>query len=226
MAGRHTAPARRYRRSMSGAALALLILVTTGGLASGEAAAGDVVLDAAGTARTITTCVNRSSGRLRLVPVRITRCWSGEYLLRWNAEGRPGPAGPRGATGATGAQGPQGDPGTRGDQGPQGAQGAQGLTGPQGATGAQGPAGADGVSGWARVSGAPVALAVGEVSASVTCAAGKKVLGGGVSYAGQVQADQVVDEGYPTADDTWTVWVWSPSAQGTATAWAICATVS
>jgi hypothetical protein len=88
---------------------------------------------------------------------------------------KAGTPGPTGATGATGPQGPTGPAGARGAQGATGAQGARGLQGPQGI---QGPQGRPGVSGYEIVA-ADSATVANQVTNSVACPAGKRVIGGG-----------------------------------------------
>lgn len=91
---------------------------------------------------TITACVKRAGGTLRVID-ESRRCRRGERRLRLNlrgprgAKGEPGPQGPPGV----GLAGPQGLPGADGPVG------AQGLPGSGGATGAQGPFGPTGPSG-------------------------------------------------------------------------------
>jgi hypothetical protein len=77
----------------------------------------------------INACVNRHSGRVRVV-AGPNACRRGEQPLAWNVQG---PSGPPGPTGADGAPGPAGPPGAAGAQGPPGATGARGPTGPAGA---------------------------------------------------------------------------------------------
>ena len=85
-----------------------------------------------------------------------------------------------------------------------------------GAPGPQGPAGKNGVSGYVRVS-APIDFK--QASASVSCPAGDKVLGGG--------ADVEVAGSYPSSDTTWTVGrdaVWGRQKVGSV--FAICGRAS
>ena len=98
------------------------------------ALAGSAALAAHATAHkrhggVINACVNRHTGRMRVVPGPHA-CRRGEQPLAWNVQGPAGPAGPAGAPGADGAAGP---PGATGAQGPAGATGARGPTGPAGA---------------------------------------------------------------------------------------------
>jgi hypothetical protein len=99
-------------------------------------------------------------------------------------------AGDRGPAGEQGPAGPQGPAGEQGPVGPQGPAGSQGSVGPQGLPGATGAPGADGlpgVPGAAGVSGYEklfaqdiVDIAAGQgFTKTLTCPAGKKVVGGG-----------------------------------------------
>src|SRR5215203_3023339 len=93
----------------------------------------------AASAAQIYTCVNVSSGTIKIVDGVV--CKTGEVSLSWNSAGPAGPEGPKGDkgdkgdTGAIGAQGVQGE---KGDTGPTGAQGVQGEMGPAGPMGPQG----------------------------------------------------------------------------------------
>jgi hypothetical protein len=49
----------------------------------------------------IHACVQRESGRTRIVPPGVA-CHESERLVVWNVAGPPGPAGPTGPQGATG----------------------------------------------------------------------------------------------------------------------------
>ena len=98
----------------------------------------------------IHTCVNNSSGTIKIVGATET-CKKNWTALDWNVVGPSGPLGPQGDQGDPGPPGPPGDPG---DPGPQGDQGDPGPAGPQGDpgdTGADGPAGPSGVQAWARI---------------------------------------------------------------------------
>lgn len=73
--------------------------------------------------------------------------------------------------------------------------GPQGPAGPQGATGPQGPAGTNGVSGYASVTDAttiPANSPLTYQSATVLCASGKVVLGGGGSAQTGAEANHVL----------------------------------
>ena len=93
-------------------------------LAGVLAAAGVTYAVAAipGPGGTITGCVKKSNGNLRVVDDG-TSCRRNESSLVWNQTG------PKGETGATGATGPQGSAGPQGPAGPQGSQGPAGATG-------------------------------------------------------------------------------------------------
>jgi Collagen triple helix repeat (20 copies) len=79
----------------------------------------------------ISACLDRESGRIRVIDASVRTCHHEETLLTWN---QIGPQGPQGI------QGPQGAPG------PAGPAGQQGPVGPAGPTGPQGPSGPAGVS--------------------------------------------------------------------------------
>src|SRR5215203_6318756 len=90
----------------------------------------------AASAAQIYTCVNVSSGTIKIVDGVV--CKTGEVSLSWNSAGPAGlqgPKGDKGDTGATGATGAQGIQGEKGDTGAQGIQGEKGDTGAQGIQG-------------------------------------------------------------------------------------------
>lgn len=160
--------------------------------------------------------------------------------------GLTGLTGPAGAVGAVGAQGPIGLTGPAGAQGAQGAKGNQGDVGPIGLTGATGAQGPQGVAGPAGATGAtgpqgPVGTGIGghgivnAVSASnssnksvtVTCGAGKVVLGGGAFLPAGFEGGLAIYASYPSATNAWTVTAAENdaiSSNWTVTAYAICAT--
>lgn len=70
-------------------------------------------LAAVSASSTISTCVKKKGGSIRIVSAR-ARCRRGEKALSWNAIG---PAGPRGLRGFTGAKGPTGATGSAGSNG-------------------------------------------------------------------------------------------------------------
>jgi hypothetical protein len=151
-------------------------------------------------------------------------CIKGDIAVQWNQAGPMGPQGPAGLTGPAGPAGPQGDPG------PAGADGAQGPAGPQGdpgADGAQGPQGDPSISGYEVVRGPTVTGGGGTYTATATCPAGKKVLGGGGS---QGDFGYYLDDSRPNDDGSgWQV-QYSPDSGdlhggGIGEAWAICAFV-
>jgi hypothetical protein len=139
-------------------------------------------------------------------------------------QGVQGPVGATGATGAIGAAGsigPQGVAGPAGATGPAGANGAngpQGVAGPQGATGAAGsigPQGVAGVSGYELVTSGPQYVNIYSPpnpyvvtpppqSITVSCPAGKKVLGGGADtvagFSGPSSWIPTLSSSSPTAD--------------------------
>ena len=110
--------------------------------------------------------------------------------------------------------------GADGAVGAAGATGATGATGPTGATGATGDKGATGATG-AGFSGYEVVSSVGDQdSATASCPANKKVIGGGgttTSWGARVRTTM------PTPGNTgWTVVVMDASANSSVTAYAIC----
>jgi hypothetical protein len=100
-------------------------------------------------------------------------------------QGLPGPQGLQGLPGVQGEPGPQGAIGPQGERGPQGFQGPAGGPGPKGDTGPMGPQGEPGsqgpagISGYERVTFTTGFDSTGLKQGSVSCPAGKKLLGGG-----------------------------------------------
>lgn len=137
----------------------------------------------------INGCYKTQNGQLRVIDPATDHCLPSETAISWSQ------AGPQGSRGPTGPAGPAGPTGPRGPTGPQGAKGATGATGPQGlkgdtgARGPTGPAGANGVSGYEVVTGSVDVPNGSLAQALLTCAVGKKVVGGGwdtnVSASGQ-----------------------------------------
>jgi collagen triple helix repeat protein len=151
-------------------------------------------------------------------------CRKGTRPATWKVTGARGPAGSRGAVGPMGAIGPAGGQGPRGETGTAGPFGPAGSQGPAGPAGAQGPSGADGAPGptgpqgppgpsdsqvTAAVSATtPVSAPLGTVAtATATCPAGTKILGGGIQISVSVAVQQsrvATRESYPSAADAWT----------------------
>lgn len=95
----------RSRRAAT-IALATVILIGVGGVASASIPSADGRIQA---------CIGKN-GATRIIDTDAgARCTSAEKRLAWSAKG---PAGPRGATGPTGAEGPAGPPGPAGEPGP------------------------------------------------------------------------------------------------------------
>jgi hypothetical protein len=117
--------------------------------------------------------------------------------------GPTGAVGPKGDMGATGATGAKGDTGATGATGPQGPQGPMGLMGPLG------PQGLPGVSGYFIASTPSTTVTVAgnsTTSMSVSCPAGKNVIGGGYESnqgAGTYALHPIAM--FPSAADTWRV---------------------
>jgi Collagen triple helix repeat (20 copies) len=158
---------------------------------------------------------------------RGSRCPAGEAPLSWDTTGTPGakgdagPTGPPGSVGVKGDTGPAGQSGGDGATGPPGPAGAKGDTGPAGPSGQAGPDGAPGPAGAqgppgptdSQVTAPATATTVlsaplGTVAtATATCPAGKRIMGGGVTLSTSV-ANQLnraaARENYPSAPNAWT----------------------
>jgi Collagen triple helix repeat (20 copies) len=144
----------------------------------------------------------------------------GDYLLRVETGTGSGQTDKFAVTiGATGPQGPQGATGATGATGETGATGATGATGPAG------PAGTSGISGREVVSVTTPFVVSGTHGTIVSCTAGKKLLGGGVT---QLNSIGFITQSGPFADG----WIGSAAtttgtspAPWSITVYAICATV-
>jgi Collagen triple helix repeat (20 copies) len=153
-----------------------------------------------------------SDATRRDLKIRETACRKGEAPLRWGSLVglKVGARGPRGARGPAGLQGIQGPAGPQGVQGPAGPQGASSsVPGPPGPTGAAGPPGPTDSLVTAPVSATtPISAPLGTVaSATATCPAGKKILGGGVTITVTVTAQQsrvAPRDNFPSASNAWT----------------------
>jgi Collagen triple helix repeat (20 copies) len=153
--------------------------------------------------------------------------------------GATGPAGPAGPAGPTGEPGPKGDTGATGPtgaavqtgaQGATGPQGPVGPTGPQGQIGPQGPKGDPGlgVTGYETIeveSSLPSTQPTR--SATATCPAGKKVIGG-AGYINHDQVAEVIGSIIFNNDTQYRVVAHSDSASNnwSVSAQAVCANVS
>ena len=156
--------------------------------------------------------------------------------------GPAGPVGPAGADGidgadgvdgADGAVGPQGPIGLTGPAGVDGVDGADGAIGPQGPIGLTGPAGGlDAVERVMMVNS--VAETKGVQTATASCSAGKKVIGGGyeITRGTLVASNQYkLALDYNRPNSALTGWEVRLTDSGTGqtwglTVWAICATAS
>jgi Collagen triple helix repeat (20 copies) len=187
------------------AALVSGLVLTTAALSkSGRVAAVRACIEATGSDATRRDLKIREGGR----------CGKGETPLRWSSlvglkVGARGAAGPSGPQGDRGAAGPQGVQGPAGPQGVQGSAGPQGAPGPSGPTGAAGPPGPTDSLVTAPVSATtPVSAPLGTVaSATATCPAGKKILGGGITITVTVTAQQsrvASRDNFPSASNAWT----------------------
>ncbi len=100
---------------------------------------------------------------------------------------------------------------------------------PHGPTGPQGPAGPPGLSGREQLASETPLTAVGPKNLTVTCSAGKKVIGGGVEISGTGRNRVTVVENKPSGDNAWEGEAFE--AVATSLPWklvvhAICATVA
>jgi hypothetical protein len=162
-----------------------------------------------------TACKLNATGTIRLIDPSLGdgsllgHCSSLETQISWNQKGQAGAPGPLGPQGAKGDPGPQGPKGDQGDPGVQGPKGDQGDPGPQGQPG--------GISGYQIVTDSGLSGG-GYVGTSMTCPAGKKVVGGGVR--GGID----VAESFPADDHTWEVSLTTRAGLTTAAwqAFAIC----
>ena len=164
-------PAPIFKRRWSALSVGLIagVLLATG---IGGAVAATQIADSSRTSNTLTACVKRTTGAVRIVS-QSRKCRRGERRISWNRTGPQGPAGqsnssssspgPQGPQGVQGVRGPAGADGAvgedasmkgdtgatgaQGERGPQGIQGVQGEKGDTGATGAQGDTGATGAQG-------------------------------------------------------------------------------
>ena len=161
--------------------LPVAVLITVGALilGSGAAYAAHKITSPDPVTQVIHACYNNNSGTIKLVNTG-QPCHENETAIQWNQTGPAGPTGPQGPAGPAGPTGPTGP------QGPAGPAGPTGPTGPQGPTG---PAGPPGVSGYEIVEATFDVPAGGFVRNSVSCPAGKKVLGGGAQVVGEGSAD-------------------------------------
>ena len=144
-------------------------------------------------------------------------------------KGETGPTGPIGPQGPPGPVGPQGPQGEKGDKGDKGDTGPQGPEGPQGRQGPQGPQGPTGLSGWQRVQGVTTTVREGTtVRLTVTCPAGKSVLGGGYSNPDTKGTNNSVLASFPASQTEWEVQIFNPSdaTSFSVVPYAICATVT
>ena len=157
----------------------------------------------------IHACVSNTSGEIKIVGAN-ANCPNNYRALDWNiqgpagqqgAQGQPGPMGPVGPVGPVGPAGPVGQVGPVGPIGPQGLQGERGLQGEQGPQGLPGPAGISGleiVTAYSGTQNTDIIYVYAE------CPAGKQVLGGGFSTAGNNLGITVAENG-PVDSSRWIV---------------------
>ncbi len=199
-------------------AIVALVVATTIG-ASGIAATG------ATTAKPVTICINRTTGRIHISATGVCGSTQTKVLI---GRGLAGAAGTAGAVGATGAAGPAGGPqGIQGLQGPRGLQGNPGQTGAEGPQGVQGPAGPQGAAGplsvTLRMANGVAVTAVGATgTASVLCPTGPASVASGGGFAITGATVRVLSSGPSALGAGWTVTFGSATAGDTVTANAIC----
>jgi hypothetical protein len=146
----------------------------------------------------IHACVNNTSGEIKIIGANAT-CPNNYRALDWNIQGpagQQGPIGPVGPVGPVGLVGPIGPQGLQGERGLQGEQGPQGLPGQQGI---QGPAG---ISGLEIVTANSGTQDTDIIYVFAECPAGKQVLGGGFSTAGNNLGVTVAENG-PVNSTQW-----------------------
>ena len=134
----------------------------------------------------IHSCVNNTSGEIKIIAAT-ANCPSNYHSLDWNIQGPAGQQGPIGPVGPIGPQGLQGE------------QGSQGLPGQQGIQGIQGPAG---ISGLEIVTANSGTQDTDIIYVFAECPAGKQVLGGGFSTAGNNLGVTVAENG-PASSTQW-----------------------
>jgi hypothetical protein len=131
----------------------------------------------------IHACVNNTSGEIKIIGAN-SNCPSNYRALDWNIQGPAGQQGPIGPVGPVGPMGPQGLQGEPGAQGPQGIQGPAGISGLEIVTADSGTQNTDIIYVYAE------------------CPAGKQVLGGGFSTAGNNLGVTVAENG-PVNSTQW-----------------------
>jgi hypothetical protein len=142
-------------------------------------------------------CYGKVNGQLRVVD-RAADCRNNERPLKWNERGPAGAAGQPGTAGAPGAQGP---------------------------IGPRGPAGSPGLLSIQRVSASNVPHdSFNGHSATATCPAGTKLLGGGYHLTGQPPAQLAHDDDGPVPGaDAWQAFARDEQVED-ASGWGITAT--
>src|SRR5262245_14587704 len=163
-----TTSSARTATILAATALAVAVLGST---PLGHAAAGLVVAkNSVGAAQLKKNAV--AAAKIRKNAVTSVKVANGSLLASDFKAGQL-PAGAQGPKGDTGLQGPKGDPGPTG---------LTGAVGAKGATGPAGPSGPAGISAYQLVVIGQPAVNGGEAATgTVSCPAGKKPLGGGVS---------------------------------------------
>ena len=179
--------------SLVGAVAALATVLATTSIVSAHG--GDTSL--------IHSCVKNATGEIKIVGPAAT-CPANYRALDWNVQGVAGPIGPAGPQGDKGDKGPVGPVGPTGPQGEQGATGDTGPAGPQGDKGPIGPQGLPGLSGLEIVTARSGTLDQWRIDTYAECPAGKSVLSGGWSTAGN-NLDITVPTNAPLNSSTWVV---------------------
>lgn len=144
-------------------------------------------------------------------------------------QGLKGDQGDQGIQGLKGDQGIQGEKGETGAQGGPGVKGDKGDTGATGAIGPQGVQGPTGLSGYEQVVGGGSTAQAGQTTRlTVTCPAGKNVLGGGYSNPDAKGTSNTVLASFPASATTWEVQIFNASGSSSFSVrpFAICATVT
>ncbi len=168
------------RRRLTGIVIGLITLLV------GASAALATIPGSGGV---ISGCYAKKNGSLRVIDASTAKCGNGENALAWNQTP------PQGPKGDPGPQGPKGDRGDQGPQGPKGLTGDLGFQGPVGPLGPQGPPGSPLVrTTWSGPVDVP---AFGQATATASCPAGTRVMGGGYIVDGAN-----VTIGQPTIDFT------------------------
>jgi collagen triple helix repeat protein len=182
------------RLSRRSSALAFVVLAAIG--------VGAAVASIPGADGTITGCVNKADGTLRVIDLAKTPTCktNSETTLPWNQTGPRGPQGPQGLQGPKGDKGDPGLNGLKGDKGDPGLNGLKGDKGDPGLNGLQGPKGdPGGLSGYTVVTNTG-GEGQGFHEIEAVCPAGTSVLGGGFENRG-IFGEFTIESSFPHAYD-------------------------